>query len=605
MELISNDDFIKALGINSVSAKKFSKVIFKLLKLHQINSLYSSSINESALLFIENLFREMQIEIEYDEEELDRIPLTGKFVSISNHPYGALDGLILMYIIAKRRKDVKIFANYILHHIEPIRDLIIPIDPFEDKPRTTTNMRALLTGYDHLKNGSPIAIFPVGEVSSMKKLNMVTDKEWSVNTVKFIRNVKAPVVPIYFHGTNSLAFHFLGMINPKLRTLKLPSEFVNKKHKKVRVRIGNLIPVEEQLMIEDTKELSRYFRAKTYSLGTSLNVNKFYKFNISKLKTKYPIVEEIHPLVIVNELAQLDPSEQLIAHGNYKVYCTSADRIPSTIMEIGRLREITFRAAGEGTNKPLDIDEFDINYKHLFIWDEVNHKIVGAYRIGLGQELFKLHKKRAFYLNTLFSFSKEFEATLKQSIELGRSFVVKEYQKRPFPLFLLWKGILNLLVKHPEYRYILGPVSISDSYTPLSKSLIVDYLSQHHFDFKNCSYVKARKGYKVKYKSSLYKVFAEQSHSLKNLDNIIEDIEQKKHKLPILIKKYLHQNAKILAFNKDPKFNNSVDGLMILDVFNIPINTLKDLGKESNDPEKVTQRFYSQYFEKFASVPQA
>lgn len=239
MDLISNDDLIKAIGINSVSAKKFSKVIFKLLKLHQINSLYSNSISESAVLFIENLFREIQIEVEFDEEELNRIPLTGKFVTVSNHPFGALDGLILIYILAKKRRDVKIFANYVLCNITPIMELIIPINPFDNKTKNSINMRALLKGYDQLKNGSPLAIFPAGEVSSLKKINLVTDKEWNLNTIKFIKNVKTPVLPIYFHGSNSLSFHILGLLNPKLRTLKLPSEFTNKKNKKSGFELGS------------------------------------------------------------------------------------------------------------------------------------------------------------------------------------------------------------------------------------------------------------------------------------------------------------------------------------------------------------------------------
>lgn len=325
---------------------------------------------------------------------------------------------------------------------------------------------------------------------------------------------------------------------------------------------------------------------------------------MKQLKTKYPITDETHPLVILNEIAQLDNDELILTHGNYKVYCTSADKIPSTIMEIGRLREITFRNAGEGTNKPLDIDEFDLNYQHLFIWNESDHKIIGAYRVGFGAKLFSIHKKRAFYLNTLFSFSKEFEPTLKQSIELGRSFIIDEYQKRPFPLFLLWKGILSLLLKHPEYRYVIGPVSISNNYTSLSKTLMVDYLSQHHFDYKNSQFVKARKEYKIKYDSPEFNALTSQNNNLSMLDSMIEDIEQKQLKIPVLLKKYLNQNAKILAFNRDPKFNNAIDGLMILDVLNIPIKTLYDLNKDKESALKITTRFYSKYCDSFATVPQ-
>ena len=605
MKLLEQDEILKNLGFKNINSKKFSQIVFKLLRLHQINELYGASMSDSAVLFIENLFREIQIKIEFDTDELDRIPLTGKFISVSNHPYGALDGLILMYLIAKKRNDIKIFANYLLTNIEPLRALIIPVDPFAKKKKTSMNMRAMLQGIDHLKHDHPIAIFPAGEVSTIRGKAGISDKEWSPNTIKFIKNAKAPILPIYFHGNNSLSFHFLGMINDKLRTIKLASELTNKRNKTIRVRIGKVIPVDMQDQFNDTKMFGRYLRAKTYALGSALNVNKFFKFKSAHLKTKHPIIEPIHPLVILNEINQLDREEIILQQGNYKVICTTAKKIPNTIMELGRLRELTFRGVGEGTNKPMDIDEFDINYKHLFIWDESNERIVGGYRIGFGAELFKLHKKKGFYLNSLFRFSRGFESTLKKSIELGRSFVIDEYQKKPFPLFLLWKGIMRILLQHPEYQYIIGPVSISNKYSTLSKNLIIDYLKSHYFDYTKAELVKPRKEYKVKYKNPELQCIVQGYPTMAVLDQIIEDVESSRYKVPVLLKKYLNEGAKILAFNKDPKFNHSIDGLMLLDISMIPLKTLNNLAKETVDVNEVAKRFNNLSIQDLAKVPQA
>ena len=605
MVLVEQEDLLKNLGFKNFNSKKFSQVIFKLLKLHQINELYGASISDSAVLFIENLFREIQIKIECDPEELNRIPLTGKFISVSNHPYGAIDGLILMYLIAKKRNDIKIFANYLLTNIEPLKELIIPVDPFTNKKKTSMNMRAMLQGIDHLKHDHPIALFPAGEVSSIRGRSGISDKEWSPNTIKFIKNASAPIIPIYFHGNNSFSFHFLGMINEKLRTIKLASELTNKRNKTIRVRIGKVIPVDMQEQFEDTKMFGRYLRAKTYALGSALNVNKFYKFKAPLLKTKHAVIDAVHPLILLSEINQLSPEDIILQQGSYKVICTAAKNIPNTIMEIGRLRELTFRGVGEGTNKPMDIDEFDLNYKHLFIWDEENEKIVGGYRIGFGAELHELHKKKGFYLNSLFRFSRKFEPILKSSIELGRSFVIEAYQKKPFPLFLLWKGIMRILLKHPEYQYIIGPVSISNKYSTLSKNLMIDYLKAHYFDYTKGAWVKARKEYKVKYKNPELQSIVQGFPTMTVLDQIIEDVESSRFKVPVLVKKYIDQGAKILAFNKDPKFNDSIDGLMLLDVSFIPLKTLNKLAKETGDPNEVAKRFNHINIADLANVPQA
>src|SRR3954467_9315870 len=226
--------------------------------------------------------------------------------------------------------------------------------------------------------------------------------------------------------------------------------------------------------------------------------------------------------------------------------------IPNVIREIGRLREITFREIGEGTNKSIDLDEYDIYYHHLFIWDVEAKLIVGAYRIGLGDEIFYSLGKKGFYVNELFKLKTQFIPVLKKSLELGRSWIRKEYQTKPLPLFLLWKGILKFVIDNPRYRYLIGPVSISNSFSQFSKSLIVDYINRNHFDHDMAQYVKPRKKFKVNLENIDTDLLLSAGDSFKGLDNLISEVETHNMKVPVLLRQYLALNAHIISFNIDP-----------------------------------------------------
>jgi hypothetical protein len=249
------------------------------------------------------------------------------------------------------------------------------------------------------------------------------------------------------------------------------------------------------------------------------------------------------------------------------------------IREIGRLRELTFREIGEGTNKSVDLDEYDIYYNHLFIWDTEAKVIVGAYRIGLGDEIFYSLGKKGFYVAELFKIKEQFTPVLKKSLELGRSFIRKEYQQKPLPLFLLWKGILKYLIDNPRYRYLIGPVSISNTFSKFSKSLIVDYINRNHFDDELAQYVRPRKKFKVDFSSVDTDLLMSGEDSFKGLDNLISEVETRSMKVPVLLRQYIALNAKIICFNIDPKFADCLDGFLVLDLKKVPQDILEKLGK--------------------------
>ncbi|MDB5001105.1 MAG: hemolysin, partial [Mucilaginibacter sp.] len=265
---------------------------------------------------------------------------------------------------------------------------------------------------------------------------------------------------------------------------------------------------------------------------------------------------------------------------NYEVFITPTSLIPNVIREIGRLREITFREVGEGTNKATDLDGYDIYYHHLFIWDVEAKLIVGAYRIGLGDEIFYSVGKKGFYINELFKIKEQFTPVLKKSLELGRSFIRKEYQTKPLPLFLLWKGILKFLIDNPRYQYLIGPVSISNSFSQFSKSLIVDYINRNHFDHDLAQYVKPRKKFKVNFENIDTDLLRSANEdTFKGLDNLISEVETHNMKVPVLLRQYISLNAKIISFNIDPKFADCLDGFLVLDLEKVPEDILEKLGK--------------------------
>jgi len=399
---------------------------------------------------------------------------------------------------------------------------------------------------------------------------------------KIIAKAKVPVVPIYFHGNNGLLFNLLSMIHPSLRTAKLPSELFNKQGHTIKLRIGKAINVEDIADKYTSADLLNFLRAKTYALGTGLDGEKkiFNPRNLFKIKKQAEdVVPEISTPVLEKEIEPLRDNYRVWGEKNYEVFIAPTSSIPNVIREIGRLRELTFREIGEGTNKSVDLDEYDIYYHHLFIWDTEAKKIVGAYRIGLGDEIFYSLGKKGFYVTELFKIKEQFTPVLRKSLELGRSFIRKEYQQKPLPLFLLWKGILKYLIDNPRYRYLIGPVSISNTFSKFSKSLIVDYINRNHFDHEMAQYVRPRKKFKVDFASIDTDVLMAGEDSFKGLDNMISDIETQSMKVPVLLRQYIALNAKIICFNIDPKFADCLDGFLVLDLQKVPQDILDKLGK--------------------------
>ena len=594
MEIFKPKDFLKANPkLSFVGGEHFARFLMLFLRFDKLNRVYDQIGDKKGFYFIEELIRILKINFIYDTEELQkRVPAKGPVIVVCNHPFGGLESILLIKMLSTVRSDIKIVSTQSLQKIDPISEYFFEehvLQKRNDKHRVKTGNEKAAS---HLARGGILCLFPSGEVSQFDAARILSDPQWEYNTLKFIKLQKVPVVPIHFQGNNSRLYYLMGNIHPSLKEMKLPTELLNQHKRPVKIRIGNSIPVTDQDKFTDIYKYGRYLRAKTYLLCSKIEVRKFFNYSLKRQQRIEPIAEPVPQEKIIQELHDLGSECLMFKTRNFTVYCAPSKRIPNILLEIGRLREVTFRQVGEGTNRSIDLDEFDLYYNQMFIWDADTEMIVGAYRIGKGAEIIRKYGVRGFYIQSLFKIKDDLQEMLKQTMDLGRSFVVKEYQKKPMPLFLLWKGILYFTLKNPEYRYLMGPVSVSDDYSTTSKEMIIKFIIAHHFDFKLAKSITPRNSYKFKTDDqNLNVIMQSMDNDINSLDKFIGDVDELNSGLPILLKKYIKLNAKIIGFNVDPKFNNCLDGLIALDLCDVPPNTIESLSKEAKDGS-ILEQYY-------------
>ena len=559
-------------------------LLMKVLKISTLNKVYDRNKHLSEVEFLNAILDEFQIKFEIPEEDFKRLPKDGAYITISNHPLGGIDGILLLKLMLEKEPNFKIIANFLLHRIEPMKPYIMPVNPFENHKDAKSSIIGVKETLRHLSDGKPLGMFPAGEVSTYRDGKIVVDKPWEEGAIKIIKKANVPVVPIYFHAKNSKLFYFLSKLNDTLRTAKLPSELLTQKKRVIKVRIGKPIPVAEQNEYTTIESYGEFLRKKTYMLSNAFE-KESKLINTASLKLpKSPkqIVKPANHDQILEEISFLRADDcRLLQSKNYEVFLITADKIPNILHEIGRLREITFREVGEGTNESIDLDQYDKYYHHMFLWDEDAQMIAGAYRMGLGSQIYAKYGIDGFYLHDLFRFEPELYDMMSKSIEMGRAFIISEYQQKPMPLFLLWKGIVHTTLRHPEHKFLIGGVSISNQFSEFSKSLMIEFMKSHYYDPYIAQYIHPKKDYKVKLKDADKDfVFNETEADLNKFDKIIDEVEPGNLRLPVLIKKYIKQNARVVAFNVDPLFNNAVDGLMYIKIADLPESTVKPVMEE-------------------------
>lgn len=596
MPLVSTKDILQASGLSKLGPFGYPIAwIYKSIGgISKLNDLYRRGQEKETSDFLQYLLDDLEIKYELHEEDLKRIPKEGSFVIVSNHPMGALDGILMMHILRKVRPDFKVMGNFLLHKIKPLEPMVIAVNPFETRKEAYHSGSGMREAIRHIREGGCLGIFPAGEVSTKDEEGNIADRMWQESALKLIKKLNIPIIPMYFHAKNSSLFYRISALSANLQTAMLPSEMVRSRTKPIQIRIGKAILLKQQQDFEDLQSFSEFLRKKTYSLSTYYTQNKTYlrldslkiPTNVSinyKSKTPKEIIEETPKELIITEIDTLRKSDDalLFKNNNYECFFATASEIPNILRELGRLREVTFREIGEGTNQEIDLDRYDLHYHHLFLWDEDAKTIVGAYRMALGQVVYDQYGVEGFYLHELFDIEPELHPFFKRCIEMGRAFVVPNYQQKPMPLFLLWRGIVHITLRNPEQKYIIGGVSISNQFSDFSKSLMIEFMKSHYYDPYVAQYVRPKKEFKIKLKDVDKEFFFDEAEAdLNKFDKLIDELEPNILRLPVLIKKYIKQNAKLIGFNVDPKFNDAIDGLMYIRISDLPENTVKPVLEE-------------------------
>jgi putative hemolysin len=546
----------------------------KVLPVERVRALYRRVQQSRDGFGLVNLLTEMRVELRVDAADTARIPATGPVVVVANHPFGMLDGAVLAVLLTRVRPDVKVMTNYLLRDVPELAQHCIFVDPFQSDVSGNgiqVNRRALREALAWLQRGGMLAIFPAGEVSHWQfPQGEIADPVWNDTAARLIRRTGAAALPLYFCGRNSVSFHLFGMIHPRLRTAFLLQEFLHQEGRTVEVRVGGEIPGDSLAGIADDREAIEYLRWRTYLLARRSRREKSWPAAVqSKIaeKVQEPVAPTEPAEMLAAELSSLAPDRCLAQNGDLAVYLAKANETPRMLLELGRLREVTFRLAGEGTGNSRDLDRFDRYYWHVLLWNKTKQELVGAYRAGNTAEILAERGVRGLYTSTCFRYDARFFEKTGPALELGRSFVRPEYQRQYAPLLLLWKGIARLLATHAETPVLFGAVSISNDYSKASREMIVRFFEERMRDDELAGLVEPRRPFRpAGLRPWDCRAMCHALRDVEELSQPITDVETDGKGLPILLRQYAKIGGKMVGFNVDRKFSNVLDGLVVVDL---------------------------------------
>ncbi|MBN1610310.1 MAG: lysophospholipid acyltransferase family protein [Polyangiaceae bacterium] len=520
-----------------------------------------------------NVFEEalglLRVKLEVRPEELAQVPVSGPTLVVANHPFGGIDGLALAAAMLRCRSDVRIIANSVLSRISTLAPWFVDVFVFDAAHRVSSNAAQLRGALRHLTEGGLLIVFPAGSVSRFQPLQgTVADGAWNPAIGMLARRSGATVVPCYFPGQNSLLFHAIGVVNEQLSTALLPRELLARRDTRVQLHVGHPMQPRTMRRFGDDATLAAWLRLRTYDLRREGH-------DRARPKPMQPVAAAAHPSDIALELGRLPNSQRLAEQGPYQVYLARQSDIPKTLEEIARLRELTFRHVGEGTGAARDLDAYDRTYHHLVLYDRDQTCVVGAYRLAFCDEAMKARGLRGLYTSTLFRFRPSMRRELLCAIELGRSFVRPEYQKKPLALALLWRGIGEVLCRNPRYRRLVGPVSISDRYRGSCRRLLVSFLKEAHGDVQLGKLVAPKRALRIELDANERRILKESCRDIRQLSQALSELDSSGLRAPILLERYLELGARVLALSVDPNFGNCIDAFVLVELDVTPRNILR------------------------------
>ncbi|MBD1388867.1 lysophospholipid acyltransferase family protein [Neiella sp. HB171785] len=534
-------------------AKPLKGVLRRLLHERDINDFAEKYPHLNGLDFVEKVLDYFCFSYSISDRDKARIPATGRVVIIANHPIGSLDGLALLKLVAEIRSDVKAVVNELLMNVKPLTPMLLPVNNMTGN----TAKECLKNIESHLQTDGALIIFPAGEVSRLHPTG-VKDSRWRSGFLKMATQTQAPIVPMFVSGRNSALFYSASMIYKPLSTVLLVKEMFRQRDKSLTVKVGEPIPYESYSSLNmPNRERVKLFKRHLYRIAKG---RKGLFKTFSAIAHPESRAELKHAIEQCERLGETADGKQI-----YLYRFTESSPI---MREIGRLREVSFRAVGEGTGERRDMDSYDAHYLHLVLWDREDLEIVGAYRLADTQRVIDEKGLKGLYTSSLFDFDKQMDKYLPQGVELGRSFVQPRYWGKR-SLDYLWYGIGAFLVKYPGYRYLFGPVSISNSFPKPARDLLVFFYKLYFSSKEPIAHSRQPYGIADDTLQTLKATFSGADYK--------EDFTQLKHLLanmgvsvPTLYKQYTEvaeqDGVQFLDFGIDPDFADCVDGLVLVDI---------------------------------------
>ena len=512
-------------------------VMERILGVTEATRLYEAAQGREEALFSDRALGALGISFEVCGNLTD-VPETRPLVVVANHPFGAVDGLLLSSIIGQRRPDVRCLATRVLERIPEVRREMFLVDISGGPEAAVRNHRPLRAALAWVRDGGALCVFPAGVVSHSTLTRWAPrDGPWHPSTTRLVQASGATVVPCFIEGTNSATFQALGLVHPSLRTAWLVRELLRLRGRTLRIHIGR--PIAAGDLPRDVTRATAVVRERTDWLGSPLRT----------------------------EVQALSQSQFLTGSEHYRAFWATADQAPHLMQAIGAAREETFRAVGEGTGRDVDLDAFDRSYIHLCVWDDRADALVGAYRLRVLDGA--RSAAAALYTRTLFQFDDRFTRSLSPGIELGRAFVRQAWQKQYAPLMLLWSAIGRYLTQHTRARYLFGAVSLSASYGPVARDLMVTFLQRHAGDPTRAGLVAPR------HPLPPVSTEADAPSDMAALNAAVAQADPEGKGVPVLLRHYLKLGARAIGFSIDPAFGNAIDALMVVDLQAVPAAALK------------------------------
>ncbi len=553
------------------------------LSLNTYRELYHRAQDAPGDTFCARALHTLGIRVDIAPSDVSSLPASGAAIVVANHPHGVLDGLALVSVVSQRRRDVRVVTNHRLEQIPELHEFCLFVDPSCGRHAAARSHAGLRGALRWLGDGQVLILFPAGTVASTFATGLATptDAAWHDTVGRLALRTGAVVVPAFIEGRNSSWFYRVGRIHSGLRTLLLARELLRQQGGRVGIRIGSPLRIATHLSGSTVgSRATAVIRAEVAQLAA----------RPARLASKpsAALIEAPDTALLEAEVHALDIDCRLVESGALQVYYAHAPSIPNVLQEIGRLREKTFRVSGEGTGNAVDLDQFDDHYAHLFVWNRDKREIVGAYRLGLTDQILAAHGISGLYTSTLFRYDSRLLVQLSPAIELGRSFVREEYQRSTSGLFLLWKGIARFVARSHRYRVLFGPVSISRHYTDTSQQLLRSFLVQNFYHRELGGLVEA-----VTPPSSAplpRGIDAIVAAELQDVDKMVARLEADGKGIPVLLRQYVRLNAKLLGFNVDPAFGDALDALMMVDLADVDRAILnRYFGKD--DAHRLLTRF--------------